>query len=342
MRYLHIRLLCALLLLLTASLSLAQEATPPVENDAEPLTVSVFVDSAFLRALPTQEAEPSSSVFENDVLQVIGRNADGTWFQVKRFNRDEAAGWISRRVVSFMFEVAELPITDFETGLTGETPVFDSGVAAFILTEASLRAAPSRDAERVGVVPILTTIPIVERSPDSLWLFVNYNGQTGWVAEFLTNISGDVNDLPVAAIFGIEYDVINLPIIPVEVQIAQVNRMRDFILPKQEVSAGLAGFWAVVRVGENAPCNPPPGDYPIFPRTQQDIYELPEIRRYTRQLDTAINDLNESIAMMQRCGVYTAEEIGQAYSRAVNATNIFEVTLDTLQNLEENVILRSP
>jgi len=329
--------LCFLSILASAPAS-AQEATPePAFGDDYAL--QVFVDSAFTRALPSRDAEFTASVFENDVLYAIGRNADGTWFQVKRPNRDTILGWLPRNLVGFTFEVGLLPITDFTTGVIGPTPVYDSGVSVLVLSELNLRADPFLDGEVLAVVPVFATVPAIERSPDNVWLYINYLGYAGWVAEFLTRPTTDIDSLPISPIFfGAGFEIVPLPIIPPEVQLAQVSRMRDYITPQWELAASIANFWQVVLSGEVAPCVPPEGEIGGYRVTTQDLFELPELGRYVSRLQRAVNDLNRSIATMQRCGVYSAEEINTAYAQAVNAGIIFEALLDQLDYLETFVI----
>jgi len=337
--------LCLLLMVFIFALPLnAQDTTEPettpeaetTEADPEPLTLTVFVDSALIRELPTEESEFIGSTFENDVLIAVGRNADGTWFQVRRPFRDTPAGWISRELVAYGFAPGELPITDFTTGVIGEAAVLDSGVAAFVLTEAALRDAPSLNGNRVGVVPIMVTIPIYERSPDNLWFFVNYLGDTGWVAEFLVRPVGDLTAVPISAQFP--GTVVDLPIIPPEVQLAQVNRLRGYIIPLRDLADTQANFWSLVISREVVPCAPPAGNFPFYAWTQADLFELPELRRYVTRLETATTDLNDAVAIMQGCGVFTDEQVSSAFANAVNASVIYNAVLNNLDFLEEEVI----
>lgn len=338
------RHLCLLLILLIFAVPLsAQTAEPETtpeatteEDDPTPLTLTVFVDSALIRELPTQDSEFIGSTFENDVLIAIGRNADGTWFQVRRPLRDNPAGWISRELVAFTFAPGDLPITDFTTGVTGPDAVLDSGVSAFVLTEAALRDRPALNAERIGVLPIMVTIPIYERSPDNLWFLVNYLGQTGWVAEFLVRPVGDVTAVPISTQFAVT--VVDLLIIPPEVQLAQVNRLRGYIIPARDLAATQADFWALLLDREVVPCEPPAGNVALYEWGPQDVAELPELRRYVRRLDTATTDLNDAITIMQGCGVFSDEDVSSAFANAVNATVIYNSILNNLDFLENEVI----
>lgn len=316
-----------------------QAQQPPQPTAApERRTVQVIVESLFLRALPLREAEASGSVFENDVLEAIGRNADGTWFQVSRPGRGQSLGWLPRQYVSFTFAVGELPLTDAVTGVPGPQAIRDVGVAALMLGEARLRDRPN-GSNVIVIVPINVTIPVVGRSADNLWVEVNYLGQAGWIAEFLTRITGDLNSVPVSAGSVSGLGAGGLPIIPIELQLAQVQRFREYLIPVREQAAFMAFQWQTIRNGDTIPCNPP-GQVGYYPYTSRDIVELPELRRYTRRMERAVDDLNASINAFSVCGVFPPETISEAYASAVNAGVILEAILESLENVEENIIPR--
>jgi len=328
------KLLILLLLIPFSVLIQAQEpeSTPDIPLDSNDFVLNVFVDSAFVRELPTRDSEPTSSVFEGDSLVAVGRNIDGTWFQVRKPFQDAAIGWINRTLVGYMFSVGDLPLTDLTTGLVGEEPVFNTGVSVFILTEVALRAEPDLDGDRVGIVPIQVTIPVVERTPDSRWLRVNYLGTTGWIAEFLTSTEDTLADVPVLP--SAQADLIALEIIPIDVQISQAVRFQQYLLPIRETADEVATFWGTLAIGEIIPCNPPAGGFTTYNFNQRDLVELPELRRHVRRIPRAINDLNESIEAMQRCGVYLPSEISNAYAKAINARVILDDAIEGMRGVE--------
>lgn len=334
------RLIFIVWLLLWPVLPLAAQDEPTAavsqERDPNAFVLRVVADSVLIRALPTQESDFIGSTFENDNLVAVGRNIDGSWFEVRRPGRQNSAGWISEEWVAYMFDVSDLPITDLTTGVTGTEPVYDTGYAVLILTEATLRSRPHVNGDELMVIPAGLTIPVIERTPDDLWLFVNYLGNTGWVAEFLLRPSVNVRTLPISPAYA--GTTIPVEIIPREVQLAQVNRLREFIIPKRDLAESIANFWDVVGTGEVVPCNPPGAGFTYYAWTPRDVVELPELRRHVRRLERAIDDLNASITTMQRCGVYTESEISSAYAQAINARVIFNAILGALDNLEENVI----
>lgn len=299
-------------------------------------TLQVVVDSAFLRAAPAQDAPAVSSVFENDSLVAVGRNVDGEWLQVKRPGSRDAAGWIARKLVLFTFEVGRLPITDLTTGVTGSTPVVDTGTAVLTAGEVIQHSAPERSAPQVGIIPMLRTIPVVERTPNNQWLKVNYRGTVGWVAVFLVVTSADLNAVPISPEYAADPQYAAYEIIPPDVQLAQADRLLAYIQSVGETAAGVANYWRMLSRGETMLCNPP-GDAAYFVMTARDLVELPELRRQERNLQQAVDDLNAAIDAMRRCGVYRQFEIREAYSKALNAQALLRVVAQRMENVRKQI-----
>lgn len=307
-------------------------AQADIGDDEAALRVRVLFESAFVRALPTQEADAVASVFENEVLEAMGRNVDGTWLQVRRANRDVSLGWIARRLVALTFDIGELPLTDFETGVVGDEPVFDTGFSLLILTEANLRAEPNINSEVIDIVPLNRILPLIDRNPDGRWFRVNYLGTVGWLSLFSVRVRGEVEAVPInpeTVAQGLQIE-----IIPPDVQLAQAIRLRDYATPIYATAQETSAFWGQLADGLVIPCNPPAGNFPVYEYTQRDVYELPELRRATRRLDTAISDLNASLATMQRCGIYSPSQISRAYAQAINATNLLANIIQQMNNVE--------
>ncbi|HEX2623420.1 MAG TPA: SH3 domain-containing protein, partial [Phototrophicaceae bacterium] len=106
MRKLILILTSVLFLLVSAASAAVEAQTAPASSVASPeFVVAVAVDSAFIRAAPSLEAEAIASVFENDNLVAFGRNIDGLWVQVRRPARRDKVGWIAREVLFAGFEV---------------------------------------------------------------------------------------------------------------------------------------------------------------------------------------------------------------------------------------------
>lgn len=326
------KLLLIALLAFMASAIHAQgnSASPSTDIQAGDFVLRVVVDSLNIRALPTTESDRVGSLFEGDNVYAVGRNIDGTWFEIQRPSKQTNAGWVSREYFSFTFDTTQLPITDLTVGMIGETTIVDTGISALVLTEAALRVEPFLTANVIDNMKILRVIPVLERTPDNLWVKVNYLGQVGWVAEYLLRIPAGVNSVPVAEEF-LNSGLVPVRIIPPEVQRAHAQRFIDYATPIYATAQEIATFWSQLTEGLTIPCNPPVVNFSTFAVTQDDLFELPELRGANRLIPTAISDLNASVEVMRRCGVFTPTEIRGAYADAINASAILGNGIGTME-----------
>jgi hypothetical protein len=305
------------------------------ETKPERLWLNVPFESINIRAKPTTEAESVAGAFKGERLEAIGRNADGTWFEVSRPFRHKSIGWVNRKFVKYKFDPSRLPLTDSTTGVIGAEPIADIGLAVTTQVEVLLRRIPTGNGAKIGIVPFNATVPVIGRNIDGTWLRVNYLGTTGWIAGFNAVSSNDLLAAPVAS--DVPPPAIDVVIIPPEIQLAQLNRLRDYINQYRAFSDGLATFWEMVSKGEIMPCNPPPF-IAEFQVSQKDLRELPELGRYAPRANTGIQYVNKSLEFLSHCGVFTPEDLSSAKAAAINARVIFDATLDRLDDLEKNVI----
>lgn len=306
-----------------------EEAHTPFVGEA-----TVNVESAFVRVLPDQDSEAVASVFEHDILEVVGRNLDGLWFEVRRPNRIFNLGWISAGLLKFDFPPEALPMTDSETGLLGASPIPENNIPVVITAEANLRAGDVLSADIVAVIPLGAVIPAIGRDFDGTWIYVNFRGTEGWLNSSVYRRPPNLMDLPdVTAGSG---DAPQLPaiIIPPDIQLDQLERFRAFVQSSVEVSGALVPFWEMVAEGEVMPCEPPDfvQNYLI---TRDDVRELPELNRYVPRFNEGVQLLNEAIAPLYVCGVLMPDVVIEARNDAINSTIIFNATLDVLDQLEE-------
>ena len=312
----------------------AAESTVEASVDVlETIRADVQVESAFVRALPSQDAEPTTSVFEDEILEIVGRNLDGFWFEVRRPGRMTNLGWIFNEMLDWDFNPEALPLTDFTTGLVGEPLEGDPGYAVFLLENANLRRLPLIGEARVGLVPISSTVPVLLRNQDGSWVYVNYLGTEGWISNYSTRPIPNVLDIPIAP--GLPpLPTADIVIIPPEIQQAQLDRIREYVIVQRDFSANLSAFWYTVSNGTTMPCTPPPfvQDY-LY--SAQDVRELPELQRYVPRLGTANFYLNTSIELLTICGAFDVDVIRVARNNAINAQNIYDATLGFLDNVQE-------
>ncbi|MBN1565507.1 MAG: SH3 domain-containing protein [Anaerolineae bacterium] len=313
----------------------AQDNDPGGDPD-EDFTATLNVNSAFTRELPTRESEWMASIFEDERLEVVGRNIDGTWFEVRRPGRLTTIGWMKAEYLDFEFDPAQLPLTDLVTGLEGPTALeSDPGFAVFLHYGVVLRYAPLRTSPAITSIPLNSTVPILARNQDGTWLQVNYRGYVGWMIAFVGSDIPDLMTIPEASDLP-PLQTVGADIIPPEVQRAHIAQLRAFIEPYRDLAESLDSFWLAVDRGEIMPCDPP-DDIAEYQYTRADVRELPELDRYAPQLNEAVAYLNNSVDPLQNCGVVQITAIRRARSAAINARILFDATLERLDTLEATI-----
>ncbi len=315
---------------------------PTVAQEAEPVVFEavVLLESVYTRVAPTREADQAASVFEDDRLEIIGRNLDGTWFEVRRPGRMNSLGWIFNEMIDIdgkTFRPEFLPLGDLETGVIGEKPLTYAPVfAVYMLGEANLRQTPSRFATISTRVPPLLTVPVIARNQDGSWVKINYLGHEGWIASLSTRRLPNVLDIPEEP--GLPpLETIPTVIIPVELQQAQIDRLREFITARRSLAAGLEGFWWAVFKGEIMPCDAPE-EIINYPYTEQDLRELPELGRYVPQLRSAMDSLKFARDPFDECGIIEPQRVYKARNSAINSKVEFDAILERLDVLERDVV----
>ncbi|MBZ0297827.1 MAG: hypothetical protein K8L99_35050 [Anaerolineae bacterium] len=297
----------------------------------------VDFESVIVRVLPLPDAEPAASVFQNNSLEVVGRSLDGTWFEVRRPGRLNNLGWIFHEMLEYDFLPENLPLTDLTTGQTGSTALSeDPGFAVYVNENVLLRTRPYYQGDRITTIEASSILPVLTRDPAGEWFKVNYLGNIGWIAGFATRGIPNVDDVPVEP--GLPpLQSANVVIIAPEIQLAQVERLRGYIVPLRDYADGMATFWLMVSRGEILPCNSP-AFLDQYQYGNQDIQQLPELQRYAPRANQGITYLNDSIAPLQECGLIDRRATLAARNDAINARIIFDATLGALKNLEDEVI----
>lgn len=304
-------------------------------RDTDNFHAVVKVDSAFARALPTEEADPSASLFRDEPLEVVSRNLDGSWFEVRRPGRLTNLGWVFNELLDWDFKPEELPLGDLSTGVTGPTPLLEApAYGAYLLEGLALRQSPTRFSPVITNIPPLVTIPVLERNQNGTWLHVNYLGYDGWVIGYATR-TPNVLSIPQAP--GLPpLETITVIVIPVEIQQEQIDRLRAFIIEKRDLAVVLEAFWWDVFRGAVKPCEPPAAVV-AYQYGDQDVQELPELGRLVPRVIDGIHYMNDSIDVLSRCGVLSPDVVGNARDDAINAKGILNAELERLAGIEEIV-----
>ncbi len=319
----------------------AQTPTPTPPSSTPVIRVIVDAENAFVRAAPSLEAVPVASIFKGDILEIVSRNLNGSWYEVRRPNRANNLGWIFNNIYEKTTFAAEiLPLGDFVTGATGPNVLTEAPEFGVYMNEgAALRNLPSRlGSVRILDIPPLVTIPVISRTADNAWYKVNYLGTEGWIIAFTTRNSRDVSRLsiPIDSIAYTSPEAIVVEIIPPEIQQAQLDSIRAFINDKLVVATSLEGLWWRVFRGEIMPCQAPERAQ-FYLYNERDVKELPELQRVTPRISDAIDALNVAIEPLVNCGVVLPSDVINARDSAINSKIILNATLETLEFVQEEI-----
>jgi hypothetical protein len=311
------------------------EATPEITQEPLIGEAEVQVESAFIRALPSLNSEEVASVFENERLEVVGRNADGLWFLVRRPYRLYNLGWMAVELLDYDFAPEFLPMLDYSTDLLGTSPINPDAMPVVLVAETNLRAEPDLGGEILAVIPLGAILPATGRDTDALWLYVNYRGIEGWINSSVYQRPEHVLDLPDLT-FDPNTPQISSPIIPPEIQLSQLEDLRAYAQASHDVAQQLGPFWENVFTGEVMPCEPPPfvQSYLV---SHQDVRELPELNRFVPRFNQGITLLNQAIDPLYTCGVLMPDIVLEARNDAINAEIITADTLVRLDQLEDQI-----
>ena len=198
----------------------------------------VNVESLHVHRLPSQSAERVASLFKGEVVQVVSRSLDGSWFELRRVGRMSNLGWVTNDLIEWTFAPETLPLGDISTGVTGSVPLTSAPPIGVYLEEAPiLRELPLRTGRRIMTVPALIVVPVIaairtRRGCRSTTSAIRAGFTRGSIRE-----RGDVDrsSLPVPP--GLPPpDTVPVVIIPLEIEQAQIDRLAR--LHRRTASAG--------------------------------------------------------------------------------------------------------
>lgn len=156
-----------------------------------------------MRAEPELDAQLLYQIPAGEVMSVLGKSPDGQWFHTRLGNGE--TGWmkadlLSQRVgaITQLYELTPTPPSRYHE--IAETAVVSVPYGS------NLRSAPDTYFDVIVGLPQGTEVTLLERSPYSSWVKVDYEGQVGWVAMFTLQSSTVFSFLPV------DYDVAYPPI----------------------------------------------------------------------------------------------------------------------------------
>ncbi|MDX1688727.1 MAG: PA14 domain-containing protein [Candidatus Promineifilaceae bacterium] len=87
--------------------------------------------------------------------------------------------------------------TGEESALSESFTVTGAAVTATTQFNLNLRPLPDLNTEPIEIVPAGTEVPILGQTPEGEWFLIRDDGRRGWIAGWLTNVLGNLSDVPV-------------------------------------------------------------------------------------------------------------------------------------------------
>ncbi len=169
-----------------------ERRTSPAAAISGPYAVVTDAYRLNVRALPdADKGAVIARINQGDIYPVIGRRADGSWWQIQV---DDLVGWVSGRYVT-VTGAENVPVIEDGIALATEArcagappPRLAIGRSGRVTPELSnnLRAQASTDAALLGQIPaggVFTVVGGPQCARGLYWWQVRYNGITGWTPE---------------------------------------------------------------------------------------------------------------------------------------------------------------
>jgi uncharacterized protein YraI len=163
----------------------AESTISPVEGTT---TTQVNV-----RAGPTTASESLGLVGPFVKVQVIGKDASGSWYQIIYAESQTGKGWVRAEFVQ-VNAPAEIPLVEAISGS-------GSAVSGLVIQKVNVRNGPGIEYELLGVLNSNDVVFITGKDPDGKWIQIEFASAPdgkGWVtAEFLQ--MGNIETVPLIA-----------------------------------------------------------------------------------------------------------------------------------------------
>lgn len=129
----------------------------------------------------------------NSVVNLIGRNADGTWVQVRLSNGVQ--GWVSSAYIVANVAISTLPVTS-----TTQTPPPTNAIATNSIQALNVRFGPGYGYGIMNVIGYGYQSSVIGRNVDGSWLNVQLaDGSRGWVDTSYVILNVSITQIPVVA-----------------------------------------------------------------------------------------------------------------------------------------------
>ena len=135
-----------------------------------------------VRADPSTASESLGMINIFSKIQIIGKDASGSWYQIVDAESAKGTGWVRAEYVQVVDSAAEIVVIGSVTGNGSE-------VSGLVTQKINVRSGPAATFDSVGVLNPNDVVFITGKDPSGAWIQVKFVGAangTGWAAsEFL-------------------------------------------------------------------------------------------------------------------------------------------------------------
>lgn len=155
--------------------------TPTAAVTEEVVTASVAGTTSTqlnVRKEPSTASETLGIINQFAAVQVIGKDASGSWFQIVYAESEAGKGWVRAEFVQVSDAAAEILILGSAAGS-------GSGLSGLVIQKVNVRSGPGINYETLGVLNPNDVIFITGKDPDGEWLQIEYASAAdgkGWAA----------------------------------------------------------------------------------------------------------------------------------------------------------------
>jgi len=173
------------------------ESTPvpnAVEDTNLPPVEGMTTTQINVRAATSTASESLGMIGQFVKVQVIGKDASGSWYQVMYAESDAGKGWVRAEYVQ-VNAPAEIPLVVTTSGS-------GAGVSGLVIQKINVRNGPGIEYELLGVLNSNDVIFITGKDTNGAWIQIEFAGAPdgkGWVtAEFLQ--VGNIESVPLIGV----------------------------------------------------------------------------------------------------------------------------------------------
>jgi uncharacterized protein YraI len=155
---------------------------------------SVTTSALNVRSGPSIAFSRITSITFGTQIALIGRNANGSWLQVRLNNG--LVGWVSAAYISTATPISSLPVASGEV-----TPTPPNNSTGIVNTSTlNVRSGPNVSFPVTTVLTFGQAVPLIGRNAAATWVQIQFgDGTTGWVNTQFITTAIDIANLPITS-----------------------------------------------------------------------------------------------------------------------------------------------